>query len=351
MEMPEVFVVDMREELKQGNKTIFSHQLTEEILHTLKENNQLILFLNRRGHSTFVSCRECGLVMKCPRCSISLTYHINDDSLSCHYCGAMRSNPKLCPKCGSKNIKYFGVGTQKLEKEFQKKFSIKNTLRMDADTTRFKNAHQSILELFRSGKSKVLLGTQMISKGLDFPNVTLVGVITADTSINLPDFRSAEKTFQMIAQVAGRSGRGSKVGKVIVQTYTPEHYSIKFAQVHDYVGFYREEIKLRRELAYPPFSCLANIIISGFDENRVIKEAHAIGAYLDTEMKMYQDIEKLGPSTAPLSKIKSKHRWQIILKGSSELELRELLKKLTLSKFTDIVGISLSVDINPNNML
>lgn len=350
-EMPEISVVDMREELKQGNKTIFSHLLTEEILKTLKDNNQLILFLNRRGHSTFVSCRECGLVMKCPRCSISLTYHINDDNLSCHYCGVTKANPKLCPKCGSKNIKYFGVGTQKLEKEFHKKFSIKNTLRMDADTTRFKNSHESILDIFRSGKSKVLLGTQMISKGLDFPDVTLVGVITADTSINLPDFRSAEKTFQMIAQVAGRSGRGSKEGKVIVQTYTPEHYSIQFAQVHDYSGFYNEEIKLRRELAYPPFAYLANIIISGIDEGRVIKEANEIGIYLDNEIKKYNDVEKLGPSTAPLSKIKSKYRWQIILKGSSELELRELLHNLSLSKYTDIEGISLSIDINPNNML
>jgi primosomal protein N' (replication factor Y) len=341
----------MREELKQGNKTIFSQKLTEEILKTLKDDNQLILFLNRRGHSTFVSCRECGLVMKCPRCSISLTYHMNDDNLSCHYCGVLKPNPKLCPKCGSKNIKYFGVGTQKLEKEFQKKFCLKNTLRMDADTTRFKNSHQSILDIFRSGKSKVLLGTQMISKGLDFPNVTLVGVITADTSINLPDFRSAEKTFQMIAQVAGRSGRGSKEGNVIVQTYTPEHYSIKFAQVHDYIGFYNEEIKLRRELAYPPFAHLANIIISGLDEAKVIRIANEVGIYLDYEIKKIQNIEKLGPSTAPLSKIKSKYRWQIILKGSSEAELRELLQNLVLSKYTDIEGINLSIDINPNNML
>lgn len=350
-EMPEVFVVDMREELKQGNKTIFSKLLTDEILETLKNNNQLILFLNRRGHSTFVSCRDCGLVMKCPRCSISLTYHMNEDNLSCHYCGLQKPNPTVCPKCGSKNIKYFGVGTQKLEKEFHKKFSIKNTLRMDADTTRFKNAHESILDLFRSGKSKVLLGTQMISKGLDFPDVTLVGVITADTSINLPDFRSAERTFQMIAQVAGRSGRGSKEGKVVVQTYTPEHYSIKYAQVHDFVGFYNEEIKLRRELAYPPFAHIANIIISGFDENKVIRSANEIGTYMGGEIKAYPGVEKLGPSTAPLSKIKSKHRWQIILKGSSEQELRELLQRLVSSKYTEIEGITISIDINPNNML
>lgn len=349
--MPEVFVVDMREELKQGNKAIFSKLLTDEILQTLKDNNQLILFLNRRGHSTFVSCRDCGLVLKCPRCSISLTYHMNEDNLSCHYCGVMKPNPKICPKCGSKNIKYFGVGTQKLEKEFQKKFSVKNTLRMDADTTRFKNSHQAILDLFRSGKSKVLLGTQMISKGLDFPDVTLVGVITADTSINLPDFRSAERTFQMIAQVAGRSGRGSKEGKVIVQTYTPEHYSIRFAQLHDYIGFYHEEIKLRKEMAYPPFTHLANIIISGFDENKVIKGAHEIGVYLDYEIKKVQDVEKLGPASAPLSKIKSKYRWQIILKGSREQDLRELLLGLVYSKYVDFEGINLSVDINPNNML
>lgn len=350
-EMPAVQVVDMREELKQGNKSIFSRVLTEEILHTLKENNQLILFLNRRGHSTFVSCRDCGLVLKCPRCSISMTYHLNEDLLSCHYCGITKPNPKLCPKCGSKNIKYFGVGTQKLEKEFQKKFSIKNTLRMDADTTRFKNSHQAILDIFRSGKSKVLLGTQMISKGLDFPDVTLVGVITADTSINLPDFRSAERTFQMIAQVAGRSGRGSKEGKVVVQTYTPEHYSILYAKVHDYFGFYNEEIKLRKELEYPPFAHIANIIISGFEERKVIRTADDISNYLSQQMKQYEAVEKLGPSTAPLSKIKSKHRWQILLKSKSESVLRELLLGLTLSKYTDIDGINISVDMNPNNML
>jgi primosomal protein N' (replication factor Y) len=349
--MPAVQVVDMREELKQGNKSIFSRVLTEEILHTLKENNQLILFLNRRGHSTFVSCRDCGLVLKCPRCSISMTYHLNEDILSCHYCGITKPNPKLCPKCGSKHIKYFGVGTQKLEKEFHKKFSIKNTLRMDADTTRFKNSHQAILDIFRSGKSKVLLGTQMISKGLDFPDVTLVGVITADTSLNLPDFRSAERTFQMIAQVAGRSGRGSKEGKVVVQTYTPEHYSILYAKAHDYVGFYNEEIKLRRELEYPPFAYIANIIISGFEERRVIRTADDIGNYLAQEGKKYEAIEKLGPSTAPLSKIKSKYRWQIILKGKVERDLRELLRGLSLSKYTDMDGINISMDINPIHML
>ncbi len=350
-EMPKVFVVDMREELKHGNKTIFSRLLTEEILQTLKDNNQIILFLNRRGHSTFVSCRDCGLVLKCPRCSISLTYHLDEDNLSCHYCGLQKQNPKICPKCGSKNIKYFGVGTQKLEREFQKKFCIKNTLRMDADTTRFKNSHEKILDIFRSGKSKVLLGTQMISKGLDFPNVTLVGVITADTSINLPDFRSAERTFQMIAQVAGRSGRGSKEGKVVVQTYTPEHYSIKYAQVHDFIGFYNEEIKLRKELAYPPFTHIANIIISGFDENKIIKAANEIGIYMDAEIKSYPEIEKLGPSTAPLAKIKSKYRWQIILKAKSEQLIRELLLKLVKSKYTDMDGVIISVDINPNSML
>lgn len=350
-EMPEVFVVDMREELKQGNKTIFSRLLTDEILQALKDNNQIILFLNRRGHSTFVSCRDCGLVLKCPRCSISLTYHLNENNLSCHYCGLQKTNPKLCPKCGSKNIKYFGVGTQKLEREFQKKFSIKNTLRMDADTTRFKNSHEAILDIFRSGKSKVLLGTQMISKGLDFPNVTLVGVITADTSINLPDFRSAERTFQMIAQVAGRSGRGSKEGKVVVQTYTPEHYSIKYAQVHDFIGFYNEEIKLRKELIYPPFAHIANIIISGFDEHKLIQAASEIGVYMNAEAKNYPEVEMLGPSTAPLAKIKNKYRWQIILKGTTEQLLRELLQKLVKSKYTDMEGVTVSVDINPNSML
>lgn len=349
--MPEVEVVDMREELKSGNKTIFSNSLAEGITSTLKNGDQLLLFLNRRGHSTFVSCRQCGLVMKCPRCSISLTYHINENKLTCHYCGYERPNPPVCPKCQSKSIRFFGVGTQKVEKEFIKTFGVDNILRMDADTTNRKNSHERILDSFRNGESRVLLGTQMISKGLDFPNVTLVGIITADTSLNMPDFRAAERTFQMIAQVAGRSGRGSKTGKVIVQTYSPDHYSILYARKHDYKGFYAEEIMLRKELGYPPFSHIANILISGTVEQQVIRQAYEIGILLDAGLKGQEGIELLGPAAAPMSKIKNRYRWQIVLKGKDEAQLRDILKRLQNSSLSDTNGVNVSIDLSPLNML
>jgi len=349
--MPEVEVVDMREELKSGNKTIFSSSLTEAILDNLKSGDQIILFLNRRGHSTFVSCRQCGIVMKCPRCSISLTYHMKSEKLVCHYCGYERDNPTVCPKCNSDKIKYFGVGTQKLEKEFKKKFSVKDVLRMDADTTSRKNSHQEILDKYRRREANVLLGTQMISKGLDFPDVTLVGVITADTSLNLPDFRSGERTFQMIAQVAGRSGRASKKGRVIVQTYSPEHYSIEYARYHDYKGFYEQEIMLRREMLYPPFSTIANILISGTVENEVIKYANEISRFLDERIKHQDDVEKLGPTAATISRIKNRYRWQIVIKSKSEDTIRAILEDLSENCGEGQTNASISMDLNPQNML
>ncbi len=348
-QMPKVIITDMREELKNGNKTIFSEKLMNAILDTLKSGDQMILFLNRRGYSTFVSCRECGIVMKCPRCNISLTYHMSENRLTCHYCGYNIENPKNCPKCSSKNIKYFGVGTQKVEKEFQKKFNIFNTVRMDADTTTRKNSHEALLEKIRTKQSKVLIGTQMISKGLDFPDVILVGIIAADTSLNLPDFRSAEKTFQTIAQVAGRSGRGEKAGIVIVQTYSPEHYSIKYAQVHDYKGFYEEEIKVRKQLEYPPFTLITNIIISGEDENLVIRKATELSILIDHEIHG-SGIEKLGPVSAPIARIKNKYRWQIILKGKDEEKIKETIKKLIYSDSMN-ENINMNIDMNPINML
>jgi len=349
--MPEVEVVDMREELKAGNRTIFSGSLTEAVLDTLKSGNQMILFLNRRGHSTFVSCRQCGIVMRCPRCSISLTYHLKDEKLVCHYCGYERENPNLCPKCKSDKIKYFGVGTQKLEREFQKKFSVRNILRMDADTTSRKNSHQELLDKFRRKEANVLLGTQMISKGLDFPDVTLVGVIAADTSLNLPDFRSGERTFQMIAQVAGRAGRAEKKGRVIVQTYSPEHYSIEYARKHDYKGFYEKEIMLRRELGYPPFSSLANIVISGTVENEVIKYANEVSLLLDKSIAGNPGIEKLGPAAAAISRIKNRFRWQIVIKSGKEETLRAILGDLLDRCGEGQSNVSINLDLNPQSMI
>jgi primosomal protein N' (replication factor Y) (superfamily II helicase) len=243
------------------------------------------------------------------------------------------------------------VGTQKLEKEFQKKFSVKNILRMDADTTSRKNSHQEILDKYRRREANVLIGTQMISKGLDFPDVTLVGVITADTSLNLPDFRAGERTFQMIAQVAGRSGRASKKGRVIVQTYSPEHYSIEYARYHDYKGFYEQEIMLRRELAYPPFSTIANILISGTIEDEVIKYANEISQLLDDRIKLQDGVEKLGPTAATISRIKNRFRWQIVIKSKSEEIVREILEGLSENCGEGQSNASISMDLNPQNML
>ncbi len=347
--MPEVEIVDMREELKEGNKSIFSNSLKKEIKEKLDYEEQIILFLNRRGYSTFVSCRNCGYVVKCPHCNISLTYHAKENSLICHYCGYTTYNPKECPNCRSKYIKYFGIGTQKVENEFKKEFKVYNILRMDADTTRRKNSHKEILDRFRYRKSDILIGTQMIGKGHDFPYVTLVGIISSDTYLNMPDFRAAERTFQMVTQVAGRAGRAKLKGKVIIQTYTPEHYSLDYAKEHDYVGFYKEEIKLREEMNYPPFSYIGNIIFSGLNKTTVEKVAKASADKLEVYAKEMGNIEIRIPVEAPLSKIKNNFRWQIVLKSKEKIHLVKILKK-----FNDLdikKSVYVSMDINPINML
>lgn len=349
--MPDMKIVDMREELKAGNKSIFSCILSEEIKTSLVKKDQIILFLNRRGYSTFVSCRSCGYVAKCPNCNISLTYHAKGNYLSCHYCGFSRSNPKECPSCKSKYIKYFGIGTQRVEKEFKDTYGEIKVLRMDADTTTRKNSHREILDKFRNKEASALIGTQMIGKGHDFPDVTLVGIITSDTYLNLPDFRAAEKTFQMVTQSAGRAGRGDKPGTVIIQSYSPEHYSLLYAQKHDYVGFYNDEIKLRKEMNYPPFSHLGHIIISGFREDSVIKAAKEVNNLFKRLYCCNKGIEIWGPSPAPLSKINNKHRWQLLLKADDENDLLEVMREFNASDIFNTSDVSVSVDINPLNML
>lgn len=251
-ELPKVAVVDMREELKEGNRSMFSRSLHAALVSRLERGEQTVLLLNRRGFSTFVMCRSCGYVAGCPECDISLTYHSRSDNLRCHYCGHAESAPKLCPECGSEHIRFFGTGTQRVEEELGKLFPGIRVIRMDVDTTTEKGSHEKLLNQFRDKKADVLLGTQMVAKGLDFPDVTLVGVITADSALNLPDFRAAEKTFQLLTQVAGRAGRHQLPGEVVVQSYTPEHYSIIHASGHDYRSFVRDELKHRKELHYPP---------------------------------------------------------------------------------------------------
>lgn len=357
--LPEVKIVDMREELKLGNKSIFSKELYEAIDENLKMGKQTILFLNRRGYSTFVSCRQCGYVVKCSECSISMTYHLGDNKLKCHYCGLAINPPKICPVCRSKYIKYFGIGTEKVE-EFTRKFFPKAVVkRMDMDTTSRKGSHESILNKMKDEKIDILIGTQMVAKGLDFKNVTLVGIIAADTSLNLPDFRSSERTFQLITQVAGRAGRGDLEGKVVVQTYNPDHYSIQYAKDHDYLAFYNKEILLRKEFNYPPFVNLISIVIYGEDNMHVGMITRKIYNLLienieDSGLKDLKD-SIVGPFPAPLEKIKKNYRYQIIIKSKDEYmeQLKQVIEWVCILNRNkiDLTGVKFNIDINPNSIL
>lgn len=349
--LPQVEIVDLREEFKIGNKSIFSRKLQENIDRALARGEQVILFLNRRGYSTFVLCRECGKPLQCQNCSISLTFHSFPLEMKCHYCNYSSTVPKRCPSCGSTFIRYFGSGTQQVEMELKKIWPEIKVTRMDVDTTRNKNSHQKLLAEFRRGETNILLGTQMITKGLDFPNITLVGVIAADMSLNLPDYTSSERTFQLLTQVAGRAGRGEKEGKVIIQTYNPTHYSITSGKSQDYHEFYQQELAVRKLMDYPPFSSFIRILISDFKEKTVISCSEKIGQVMQTNFK--NRLEILGPAQAPISKIKNRFRWQIILKGN-DLEflrnaarygLKQVIKEET-SKTLRVI-----IDVEPQSIL
>ncbi|WP_252230355.1 primosomal protein N' [Clostridium sp. ZBS15] len=348
-DMPKFDIIDMREELKSNNLSLFSKALYNEIDKNLKNKNQTILFLNRRGMSTFISCRSCGYVFKCPECDVSMTYHKNG-YLICHYCGRAEREQKICPKCKSKYVKYFGAGTERVETEVKKYFPKARVLRMDVDTTRHKNSHESIYNSFKNGEGDILIGTQMIAKGLDFPNVTLVGVLAADISINIPDYRCGERTFQIITQVAGRAGRGEKDGLVIVQTYTPNHYSLIHAKNGDYKSFFEEEIRFRSLMDNPPFTKI--LIINGTSK---FQEKLKIFMY-----NLQKELEKLiigtgltllGPVPCIITKLKDKYRWQIIIKGNLSDEFSKKVKDtLYLLNKSVYNEIRISIDINPNNM-
>ncbi|MDU6295683.1 primosomal protein N' [Clostridium celatum] len=349
-EMPPMQVIDMREELRSGNKSLFSRELYKSINETLSKGEQVILFLNRRGFSTFVSCRSCGYVFKCEECDISMTYHKNG-FLVCHYCGKTKREPKVCPKCDSKYVKFFGAGTQRVEEEVRKYFKDARVLRMDVDTTREKNSHEKIYNAFKEKKANILIGTQMVSKGLDFKDVTLVGILAADMSINIPDYRSGEKTFQIITQVAGRAGRGEKQGKVIIQTYTPEHYSLNYAINYDYEGFYEKEFTIRALMKYPPFGKI--FLINGISKNEeLLKEfMHKIFNIIEPLVKKEYDLEILGPIPCMISKIKENYRWQIIIKGEFNDEFAKNIKELLYEENKNVYNdIRISIDINPNNL-
>lgn len=352
--MPRVEVINMSQEWKRGS-LVFSQRLLARVREKLRDREQVILLQNRRGFSTCIICQECGYVERCPSCEITLTYHLKDYKLRCHYCGFKKDAPQVCPRCGGVDIKYTGVGTQRVEQAIKRQLRGVRVIRMDLDTTSRKWAHDRILRAFSQRYYDVLLGTQMVAKGLDFPRVTLVGVISADTSLFLPDFRASERTFQLLTQVAGRAGRRDKVGEVIIQTFSPGNPALRYAQRHDFLGFYQEEIKQRRELLYPPFGRLINVTFRGEDEDKVRGASERFAALLDPQSPFYRI---LGPAPCPLVRIKGRYRWQIILKGDKKLDpsgvkLREEVKRareLYKNKYqtSDVI---LTIDVDPMEMM
>lgn len=346
--MPDVHIADMRMELAEANTSVFAKGLKERIERSLIKKEQIILFLNRRGHSTFVSCRKCGHVMGCGQCNVNYTYHLNVDRLICHYCGKGEKNPDICPICGSKYIKYFGLGTQKLENEVKKEFPDAKLLRMDMDTTSKKNSHAKLIAEFASGGADILIGTQMIAKGLDFPNVSTVGIIAADISLNQGDFRSAEITYQLLTQVSGRAGRADVKGEVYIQTYNPEHYSIIYAQNSNYAEFYKHEILLRERMSYPPFSHIFNVLfISESEKNIIISLNKLLGLMRRFNKKGM--FEMLGPAPAVISKIKNKYRWKLLVKCEEEEKLRLFVMYCIgkLKDYEDLTGITMNLAMDP----
>jgi primosomal protein N' (replication factor Y) len=317
IDLPPVRVIDMRHELKAGNSSIFSRLLQEQLDHTLQRGSQAILFLNRRGSATYVFCRDCGQPLRCSRCDTPLAYHSASEQLFCHHCGLRRSMPDTCPNCGSRRIKQFGAGTQRVETEVTHLFPAARTIRWDQDATHTKGSHQIILDHFAAHRADVLIGTQMIAKGLDLPLVTLVGVVSSDTALNLPDYRAAERTFQVLTQVAGRAGRGLLGGKVILQTYQPDHYAIRAAANHDYSRFFQQELIHRRNLRYPPFIRLARLLYRDFSESRAQTEAEHMAVNLRQRIGSQQRAaELIGPAPCFFRRVRGNYRWHIILRAA-----------------------------------
>lgn len=339
--LPKVEFVDMNKAIATA-KGHFSLELIKRIEETLRRGEQVILLLNRRGYSSVLSCKNCGYVMKCPNCDISLTYHKTNNMLRCHYCGYATNYPKVCPECKEEALRDLGVGTEKIEEEVKSLFGNSKVLRMDVDTTSKKNAHQKIIESFAKGEASILIGTQMVAKGLDFPNVTLVGVLNTDTSLMIPDFRSSETTFDLLSQVAGRSGR-AKEGLVVFQTYNKDHYAISCASNHDYLTFYKEEMAIRKMMKYPPYYYLVLVKISGKDENSCLKEA----VRCEKVLKKYLDKTiLLGPTKAMIFKKMNIYTYQIILKYQYQDNLYEILDKL-LNYYATKKIVEVSVTFNP----
>ncbi|MEW9667564.1 primosomal protein N' [Ammoniphilus sp. 3BR4] len=349
--LPSVSIIDMRDELREGNRTMFSRALSAAISDRLDRGEQMVLFLNRRGFSTFVMCRSCGHSLQCPHCDISLTYHRSNQTARCHYCGYAEREPEKCPACGSGHIRYFGTGTQKVEEELSKHFPGIRVIRMDVDTTSQKGAHEKLLTMFRQGQGDVLLGTQMIAKGLDFPKVTLVGVIAADTILGMPDFRAAERTYQLLTQVGGRAGRHELPGEVVIQTYSPEHYSIELAKTQKFESFFSIELKHRYEKGYPPYFRLILFTFTSASVPLAVKSAD------DWVQKLRRilpsSVYLLGPVASPIPRIKDRYRFQCMIKYRDEPEVLPFIKKMAESFASKHKpdDIQLTVDVDPQMLM
>lgn len=340
--LPLVEIVDMSKEKHRGS--IFSERLITEVNKRLEKHEQIILLLNRRGYSSFITCSNCGYTAKCPHCDITLTYHKTSNTLRCHYCGYADKMNDICPSCGEKAIKTLGTGTEKVEEEIKKVFNAR-VIRMDLDTTSRKGSHEKIITAFKNHEYDILLGTQMIAKGLDFSNVTLVGVINADTSLMIPNYRSNEYTFQLLMQTAGRSGRGEKKGSVIIQTFNPEHYAITLASKHDYIDFFKQEMEVRRKLSYPPYYYLIYIKVIGKDYNKISVESNKIASILTRELK---NSKILGPTTCSVFKLNGLFRFGIIIKYKKEEKMEEVLQSL-VNHYKGNQTVKVDIDVNPNN--
>ncbi|MBO5364925.1 MAG: primosomal protein N' [Clostridia bacterium] len=349
-DLPATRIVDMRSELfDYHNMSPISIRLQDEIRRNLERGEKTILFLNRRGYNTFVSCRECGQVIECPHCSIAMTYHRNTDKLVCHYCGHTQDNVTSCPTCGSKYVKFFGTGTQKIETELNQLFPEARILRMDFDTTSQKGGHEAILNRFKNGEGDILLGTQMVTKGLDFPEVTLVGVLAADSSLHVDDYRSGERCFSLITQVCGRAGRGDLAGRAVIQTYQPQNSTILFAKEQNYDAFYENEIQYRKRMQYPPFCDFIYILVSGEDAELAEREIGNIAGILKNAG--IPILKCIGPGLAPIGKIKNKFRYRLLCKVADAEDFLPVLREISQEHNGTRWDNRLVIDINPINML
>jgi len=351
-DLPRVKIVDMRMELATRKKLVmFSKVLIDHIQRSLDKKQQVMVFLNRRGFSTYVNCKKCGLVLKCKRCDSVLVYHYESKGLICHYCNYRMRPPDICPKCNSSYMKYFGIGTEKVESELARLFPQARISRMDTDATVKRGSHDRILGEFKKHNVDILVGTQMIAKGLDFPKVTLVGVVNADVTLNLPDFRASERTFNLLTQVAGRAGRGEEGGEVIIQTYAPSHYAILDASKHDYDKFFEDEIKARKELSFPPFTHIIKLTLRSRNEKRVVDGSEKLKEFLNENIpdSYKKTLEIVGPAPAPMSRVRGYYRWNILLKDKNRSLISQALKK-ALEHYRRPSGVLLAIDVDPISM-